>query len=191
MKYLIDSADIVEIEKWKNYIDGITTNPKMLKSNFTIEKFYHIFKSFGDIFIQVNNILDVNLNLFNIIYKVPLVLPTIDLLRSLELQGKRTCGTITYDLIQFNLACELGCEFCIVLNAKNETTNFLEDCVEIRDKYNFKTKIIAASFREKKDVVHAIRQGADYATVTPEVMEKCFINEYAMKDYKNFYGAQL
>lgn len=189
MKYLIDSSDIKEIEKWKNYIEGVTTNPHILKNfNFTIEEFYNKFRSFGDIFMQVNNISDINLNLFNIIYKVPLVLPTIELLRSLVLKGKRTCGTITYDLIQFNLACELGCEFCIVLNAKNECTKFLEDCVAIRDKYNFKTKIIAASFREKKDVVHAIRQGADYATVTPAVMEKCFINEYAMKDYNNFYG---
>ena len=187
MKYLIDTADRDEIMKWKNYIEGITTNPKILKDfNFTIEDFYNKFKYFGDIFMQVNNISDTNLN-GNIIYKVPLVLPTIELLRFLVLKGKRTCGTITYDLNQFNLACELGCEFCIVLNAKNENTKFLEECVKIRDKYNFKTKIIAASFREKKDVIHAIRQGADYATVTPEVMEKCFINEYAMKDYNDFY----
>jgi len=188
MKYLIDAADSKEIIRWQNYIEGITTNPHILKNfNSTIEDFYNKFKSFGDIFVQVNDILDINLNISNIIYKVPLVLPTIELLRSLVLRGRRTCGTITYDLIQFNLACELGCEFCIVLNAKNENTNFLEDCVAVRDKYNFKTKIIAASFREKKDVMHAIRQGADYATITPEVMEKCFINEYAMKDYINFY----
>jgi len=189
MKYLIDSADIKEIIKWENYIEGITTNPQILKnSNLTIKEFCNKFKYFKNIFIQVNDVSDTNLCLDNIIYKVPLVLPTIKLLKTLVLTDKRTCGTITYDLIQFNLACEFGCDFCIVLNAKNECTKFLEHCVKVRDKYNFKTKIIAASFREKKDVVHAIHQGADYAAVTPAVMTKCFTNEYAMKDYTDFYG---
>lgn len=188
MKYFLDTADFKEITKWKKFIEGVTTNPKILKdSNLTVKEFYSRVDNFANIFVQIDNNTKLDLTYKpRIVYKVPLVPPTIDLLRTLIRGGIRTCGTITYDLIQFNLACELGCEFCIVLNAKNECQTFLEDCIRVRDKYNFKTKIIAASFREKKDVVEAIYRGADYASVTPEVMEKCFINEYAMKDYKKY-----
>lgn len=194
MKYFLDTADFKEITKWENYIEGVTSNPQILKDvNLTAEEFYSIYKKLKNVFIQIDNNSKMNLNYrpSNLIYKVPLVPPTIDLLKNLTARGERTCGTITYDLIQFNLACDLGCEFCIVLNAKNENTKFLEECVKVRDKYNFETKIIAASFREKTDVINAIRQGADYASVPPKVMDKCFTNEYAMKDYINFYGDEL
>jgi len=112
MKYFLDTADIKEITKWKNYIEGVTSNPQILKeANLTTEEFYNrVRKDFSNIFVQVDNNTEVNLNrgIAKIIYKVPLVPPTIDLLKNLMLRGERTCGTITYDLIQFNLACELG-----------------------------------------------------------------------------------
>lgn len=201
MKYFLDTADPKEIEKWSNVINGVTSNPSILKKcNMTSKEFFKTnIEIFDDIFVQIQDLDELeelnhgidNKDFMNIIFKVPLM-KTADfdgyqLIRELKAQSFRTCGTITYDIVQFNQACELGCDFCIALFAKNDNQNFLEQCVETKKTQNFHTQIIAASFRNKIHVTKAILCGADYATVPPKIMEEVFRNDSTLKDYKSFY----
>jgi transaldolase len=198
MKYLIDTADQIEIYKWKNIVVGATSNPSILrKCNMTAEKFYENNKdNFDSIFIQVQTLDEARSfkNTAKIVFKAPLLI-TKDfngwvLLKQLKDAGFRTCATITYDLTQFNYACELGCNFSIVLIAKNENKFFLDECVNLKERNNYKTKIIAASFRSIDDVNDAIDGGADYVTVPPKYMDGLFANEAAIVDYNKFYGIE-
>lgn len=193
MKFFLDTANINEVEKWESFIQGVTSNPLILSNeNMSMEDFYLEFKNkFRNIFIQIHSFEDTKklpngMATAKIIFKVPLVGDGFDIIKKLNSSGYRTCGTTTYDIIQFTAACEIGCEYCIVLCAKNSDRNFLEKCITVKKNYKYKTKIIAASFREKNDVEDAILCGADYLSIPPKVMEKCFYNPYAITDYNTY-----
>lgn len=184
MKFLLDTADCKEINKYENIIHGVTTNPIILKAN-NIEphEFYSSIRSqVHDVFIQIKSFKDVFTAYNQIIYKIPLIPQNFPLIRDLKTRGYRTCGTTTYDIFQFQRACELGCEFCIVLCHKNEDKKFLAKCNVIKEKYNYNIKIVAASFREREEVEKAILIGADYITLRPETLRKCITNKFAEKD---------
>jgi transaldolase len=196
MKYLIDTAEQSEIDKWKNQVDGVTSNPSLLKkaSTNTIDFHNKNIENFTDVFIQVQTVEETALYSDETIFKVPLLITEdfngFGLLQSLVRMGKRTCATITYDLFQFDYACEVGAEYSIVLCAKNKNSRFLIECVDLKEERKYKTKIIAASFRSLDDVNDAVRFGADYATVPPKYMGGIFSNYEAVEDYNDFYGIE-
>jgi hypothetical protein len=213
VKYLLDTANIDEINYWNDYIEGVTINPILLRDEsikspeifleqirlyiekkdrkFDFKTFvqihswdeYLILKDYGkDPYINPTH-------LFNTVFKVPLIEPKgYDLLRRLKLQKisntYKLCGTITYDLIQLHQACDLGCDYCIVLIAKNVDTNFLEKAVKFRELHNYNIKLIGASFRTKTDVQRALLSGVDYITVPPKLLKKVFDNPMVSKDFE-------
>ncbi len=193
MKYFIDTADQSEIDKWANRVDGVTSNPSLLKKANTNSIEFHNknIENFTDIFIQVTSVEETALYSDETIFKIPLLITKdfngFGLLQSLVRMGKRTCATITYDLFQFDYACEIGCDCSIVLCAKNENKTFLIECANLKEERKYKTKIIAASFRSIEDIKEAIECGADYATVPPKYMEALFTNQYAINDFNDFY----
>ncbi len=198
MKYLIDTAVQSEIEKWKNHMEGVTSNPSLLKKANTSSGDFFIKNknNFDNIFIQVRSIDEVKefYNHDKIIFKVPLLitkdLDGFDLITKLKKAGYRTCATITYDLFQFDYACKIGSDYSIVLCAKNTNKTFLSDCVYLKETMKYKTKIIAASFRSMPDIQEAIYAGADFATIPPKYMEGLFTNQDAITDYNKFYGIE-
>lgn len=196
MKYFIDTADIKKIVEWKDFVEGVTTNPILIRNNdVEIPTFaLRMAEMFDKIFLQIDNeneMLDSKGLQGRIIYKVPLIKTKFDFIKKLvDSAGIRVCGTTTYDVIQFHKACDLGCDYCIVLLCKNENRGLISECNRVKHNYNYKTKIIAASFREKADVIFAMLEGADYATVPPAVLKKCFINRRALSDYKEYLNGK-
>lgn len=198
MKYLIDTADKDEIKKWLGFIEGVTCNPILLNKVGISEKEYcaNNIELFDNIFVQVNSLDDVtSLNMFDrdqLIFKVPLLIDGdydgYTFLKLLLQLGYRTCSTIVYDIAQFDFACSVGSEFSIVLYAKNLDNNFLIKCCELKEKKKYKTKIVAASFRNVEQVFNCINLGVDYSTIPPNILKKIFRNRYAIGDYYKFYG---
>jgi len=196
MKYFIDTADIKQIVKWKDFVDGVTTNPILIRKHDVEPPTFALRMSemFDKIFLQIDSedeILSPEGLQGRVIYKVPLIKEKFDFInRLVKSEGVRVCGTTTYDVLQFHRACDLGCEYCIVLVCKNENRGLLYECNRTRTNYNYKTKIIAASFREKADVIFAMLEGADYATVPPNVLKKCFTNHRALADYEDYINGK-
>jgi len=199
MKYFIDTAEQTEINKWANFVDGVTSNPSILsKAKLSAYEFFTNNRSmFDNIFIQITSVDDVKKIVDEdteykdqMILKVPLLkTPEFDgyaLLKDLSTRW-RTAATIVYDINQFNFACEVGADFSIVLYAKNENHNLINECYELQNKKGFKTKTIAASFRTADHVFECIKAGADYATVPPKVMVELFRNPQVLVDYNKFY----
>jgi len=195
MKYFIDTANQNEIDKWKPFVHGVTSNPSLLeKADIDPEMFYMKNRDdFANIFIQVNSLEMVkSLPPSNrIIMKVPLLRTDeydgFDLLMKLKRGGFRTCSTIVYDIAQFDFACQIGADFSIVLYAKNIDRSFIKKCCELKKYKKYKTQIIGASFRNVHQVLHCIYLGVDYATVPPNIMEEVFKNDNAIEDYFKFY----
>jgi transaldolase len=198
MKYLIDTAKKREVDIWRDFVEGVTCNPDLLKKadidvyDYCINNRY----VFNNIFLQINSLAEAK-ELYDsfknkIIFKVPLVLNDryngFILLKQLIKAGFRTCATIVYDIVQFDYACELGSEFSIILYAKNNNKYLIDECCELKQKRQYETKTIGASFRSTADVFNCIRCGTDYATVPPKIMEEIFTSPYALVDYNKFYG---
>ena len=193
MKLFLDSTNDEYIKKYSNYVEGVTSNPILLRREDStaiefIKQYEHKFKN---VFIQVHNIDEFNeivkdVNSTNVIYKVPVTFDNIELIKRIKELHCRVCGTTVYDIFQFNLACDLHCDYCIVLCHKNQDDNFLRKCVHTKENYDFKTAIIAASFRTKNEVEDAIILGADYATIPPKVLDDCFVNVSTLNDCKEY-----
>jgi len=196
MKYFIDTADQNEINKWEKQIDGITSNPTLLKKANTNSIEFHDtnIENFTDVFIQITSFEETEKYSDQTIFKVPLLITKdfngFSLLKSLVRTGKRACATITYDLFQFDYACEVGSEYSIVLCSKNTDKFFLMECMELKEKNNYKTKVIAASFRTHEDIKEAVELRANYATIPPGLMEGIFTNLDVVTDYNKFYGIE-
>jgi len=189
MKYFIDTADILEINKWESLVDGVTTNPSILKKSDIndFDDFYSKVKHFDKVFCQICSIEEYEKLQCkeNIIVKIPLVKECYHLFKKIE--HSPTCGTITYDLFQFQKACDLGAAYCIALHSKNDDIKFVEKCMDIISNFNYQTEIVGASFREARDVLELMLMGVHYVTLPPAVLEKIFTNELAERDFKKFY----
>jgi transaldolase len=197
-KFLLDSADINEIEKWLPFIDGVTTNPILLgRAGTTPMELYgsikklHIRNKGFKLFIQVidtdNLIPTITGTKVEVIYKVPLVKSQYYYITELKQRSQKVCGTMTYDLIQLQMAMNLEVNYNIVLYHKNPDDLFGLDSVNLKEEKKSDVRLIGASFRSKTEVKNAIVDGMDYVTVPPIVMEDCFINHYAEGDYEKIY----
>ena len=191
MKYLLDTADKNEINTWKNIIVGVTTNPKLVKtsnanirelaSQFEDLKFFYQIRSEDEILAGPEK--------YDIVYKIPMIYPDgYNLLKKLYTLGYRICATMVYDLNQLNFAAECGADYSIILVAKNDNQNFLEEAVEFKRKNELKIKLIAASFRTKNDILRAIKSGVDYATIPPKIMKLVFHNLQTVEEYGTTYS---
>ena len=195
MKYFIDTSEQSEIDKWKDFVVGVTSNPALLyKVGITTSEFLNNNMSlFKNVFIQINSLQDImNYRKNKTIFKVPLLItPEFNgyaLLKQLIKDGRRACATIVYDIGQFNYACEVGSEFSVVLFAKNDNEFIVDECCDLKQRKGYETKVVAASFRSADDVFECINDGADYATIPPKIMEEVFSNKKAVNDYNEFYG---
>jgi len=195
MKYFLDTADQDEIDKWKNHIVGVTSNPILLdRANRSEVDFYDTNEDlFENVFIQIRNINNhVRSNSGNIVYKIPMIRTNgfdgYHMLRTLTRAGIRTCATIVYTFQQFDYACNLGAEFSIVLHHKNENYGFVYRCVDLKERMGYETKIIAASFRRPEQVNECIHTGVDFCTVPALLMEDLFAHDKTLEDYNQFYG---
>jgi len=93
MKYFIDTADIKKIVEWKDFVEGVTTNPILIRNNdVEIPTFAsRMAEMFDKIFLQIDNdneILDPEGLQGRVIYKVPLIKEKFDFI-SRAIYGRR------------------------------------------------------------------------------------------------------
>lgn len=175
MKYILDSANIDLIEKWKSQIVGVTTNPFLLHKEglnpiefirktkqYNILKFIPVFNE--DDFYRTEQEKD-----SNVVYKISMTSEFFDLIKKIKSFNLPVAATTVYDIIQLNWAIEMGCDFSMVYIAKNEDSNFLQEASSM---LNRGTKLVGASFRTKNHVKDAILAGMDYSTISDEVLSK-------------------
>jgi len=196
-KFLLDSADIEDFKRWRPYINGMTTNPSLFEKAGTTpmelygelvkQKVPDHFKLFIQVTDKDNLITDRVSSVPQIIYKVPLVEEQYKYLTKLILDYHETCGTMTYDIIQLQMAINLKADYCIILYHKNEDPMFGLDAVTLKENNKSDIQLIGASFRNKSEVTGAILDGMDYITVSANVLEECFYNEKAIEDYDKLY----
>lgn len=184
MKYILDTVDFKEIERFLPLIEGVTSNPTLLKkANMSKEEFLKRMNKYSvKRFVQIKNFEEFerinskwNKSEYELIFKVPMFYPDgYQLIKQIKNVSSdvKISSTMMYDIVQLNHAIELGCDYSMVYIAKNENQNFINEAIELKNKTKSNIKLVGASFRTKSDVRRAILSGVEYSTITPEVLKK-------------------
>lgn len=201
----LDSGNIKHIRHAKamGFIQGVTTNPKILVRDKSDLK--HLYEETEGLkfFVQVNGesleTMELHFELLyklfgtNIIYKVPITevgLRFIAKKRDFD-ANLRFLGTTIYASLQAILAIESGCDYLApyynrIYNQGNDPNKVIQ---EIRHYINQKAphvEIIAASFKTVQQIVDAYDHGAHSVTAPYELLMSNLNLEPVLKDVAAF-----
>ncbi|MGX7099932.1 fructose-6-phosphate aldolase [Globicatella sanguinis] len=215
MKLLIDSANISKIEEYLEYlpIEGVTTNPSILKKEGNIDFFDHmknIRKLIGtnrSLHIQVisdsyNGILE---DAFNILEKVdekafikiPVSRNGLMAIKKLKEEQIKITATAVYSSIQGILASEWNVDFIAPYINRMQIlgTNPFEVVSQINGNIinsSSSSKILGASYKNIYQVLESVNSGSEYVTLGTDVLDKLLADvniEQAVKDFsKDWYA---
>ena len=218
MEYMVDTINIEDIKHYSEFypITGITSNPSIIKLEGKIDYFKHFNKireiigmdkslhiqvvsdKFEGIIAEANAILqNVDKNVF---IKVPVTEEGLKAIRALKAKGIGVTATAIYTKVQGLLAMEAGADF--IAPYFNRMENIDVDPIEIITtfaqmikEYHYPTKILAASFKNMRQVNAAFECGAQTATVKPELLHDALempIIKKAVEDFttdwENVFG---
>lgn len=215
MKILIDSADVEKIKEISKYreITGITTNPTILsKVEGDIKNILKELKEFTygkyEIHIQtteseVEGILSearVLRKFFGETFyiKIPVTKAGLEAIKLCSREGIKVTATAILSPMQALVAAMNGASY--VAPYVNRMENIGQDATEtisvISDLLiDYPTEILAASFKNIKQIQEVLLQGAEAATISPELIETSVWHPYTDKsvldfgiDWKNKFG---
>jgi transaldolase len=192
MKFFVDTADLDEIREARDMgvLDGVTTNPSLMKSDGGADFHEHIYKICelvdGDVSAEVTatdyeGMMNEGRSLArihpNVVVKVPLILDGIKALKSFSEEGIRTNCTLCFSATQALVAAKAGANYISPFigrldDVSNEGLEVLEQIVTIYQNYGYETEVLAASIRHPMHVLHAAQMGADVATMPLSVIKK-------------------
>jgi len=218
MIFFIDSANLDEIEKINNLgiISGVTTNPTLIAKESIVTKnsiFDHYQKICdivnGDISAEVistnfKDIIEEGHQLSEINQKIVIKIPIIeDGLKAINYFSKnkiKTNCTLVFSASQALLAAKAGATYISPFMGRiddwdKKTSSSIEivsDIKKIFNNYQYETKILAASIRNKKHIIECAKIGADVATVSYKLLSSLIKHPLTdsglqkfIDDYKN------
>lgn len=194
MKLIIDSANIDKIKEYTNYlpIEGVTTNPSILKKEGNIVLSEHI-KQIREVIgvekeVHVQTIASNYKGILkdakeiqrlvgkDVYIKVPVTKDGLQAIKTLKEDDIKVTATAIYTEIQAILATELKADYLApyVNRMANLNTDPYEVIKNVHD--NIKntgsdTKILGASFKNVDQVLQATHAGAEYVTVGTDVVD--------------------
>ena len=210
MKLLIDDANIEKIKKIYEFypIDGVTTNPSILAKSG--RKPYEVLKEIrefiGDeaelhaqvISLTAEGMIEEAHKMAEILgkntyIKIPTVPEGLKAMKALSEEGFNITATAIYTPMQAYLAAKAGADYAApyVNRIDNLGANGIESTKKIQDIFetnDFKTQILAASFKNSNQVQELCAYGVGAATVAPDVIEGLIKNACvtsAVQDFVN------
>lgn len=194
MRLIIDSANIEKIQEYVKYlpVEGVTTNPSILKKEGKIDFAQHI-KQIREIIgtdksmhVQTiasdyEGILKDAETIQRLIgedtyIKIPANKDGLAAIKTLKAQGVKITATAIYNEIQAILATELNADFLApyvnrMSNLNTDPYQTISNIYENIKRTDSETKILAASFKNVDQVLKANLAGAEFVTVGPDVVD--------------------
>ena len=189
MKFFIDTANIDEIKKAKDYglVDGVTTNPTLVsRENREFKPLIKEICSVVDgpvsaevISLDYNGMLDEARELSklaeNVVVKIPMTEEGLKAVKTLSSEGIKTNVTLVFSPLQALLAAKAGATFVSPFVGRLDDISHygMELVAQIMDiyfNYAFDTEVIVASVRNPIHVLEAAKMGADISTIPFKVL---------------------
>lgn len=193
MKLFIDDANVSQICRlYDRYpIDGVTTNPTILsraegKPAEVLKALRAIVGADGELFAQAipldaeGMVRDahaiVRLAGENTVVKVPSIPEGYKAIRRLKAEGIRTCGTVVYAPMQALLAAKAGADYVApyvnrIDNMGYDGAAVVRQIQDIFTSCNLKSQVLAASFKNSRQVTELCAYGIASVTCTPALIE--------------------
>jgi transaldolase len=213
MKFFLDSAITEEIQQaldlWD--VDGITTNPRHVQVSG--KPFMVVIQEIASLVAGTNKTVSVQTNPHahddhlaivtegerlarlspNFVIKMPCTPGGFRASRILSKQGIRTNLTLCFSAAQALQAMRASAFYVspfIGWKETNgeETLNFIEDCVAIRDNFDFETEILVAAVRNGRQIVDAAVSSADIVTAGFSVYKEALEHPYTDLGLSRFQG---
>ncbi|MBR2927493.1 MAG: fructose-6-phosphate aldolase [Clostridia bacterium] len=193
MKLLIDDADIQKIRAIydKYAVDGVTTNPSILakcgRPPYEVLKEIRSFIGYNhelhaqvlslnadDMVKEAHQMIDVLGK--NTYIKIPTIPEGLKAMKLLAAEEIKTTATVIYTPMQAYLAAKAGANYAApyvnrIDNLGADGIDFTKTFQNIIKTNNFKTQILAASFKNSKQMQELCEYGVGAATAAPEVIE--------------------
>jgi transaldolase len=203
MKFFLDSAIAAEISTAiENYsIDGITTNPRHVQVSG--KPFLTAIREIGELVKNHDVTVSVQTNPHNhnnfeaiveegrkfaamspqFVIKMPCTEDGFKACKILSSDGIRCNLTLCFSAMQALQAMRMGAFYVspfIGWKETNgeETRQFIEECVIIRDNYGYSTEILVAAVRNGRQIVEAAVAGADIVTAGLAVYQESIQHPY-------------
>jgi transaldolase len=191
MRFFIDSANLDEIRKAKEYglVDGVTTNPSLFAKESedwkTIaEKICSEVEgpvSLEVVGVEADEMVREAKELVkigdNVVVKIPLIMEGLKAVRQLTELDIETNVTLCFSPLQALLAAKAGASYISPFlgrldDISHDGNQLVSDIITIYDNYGFDTDVLVASTRHPLHILEAAKMGADVCTIPFKVMEK-------------------
>lgn len=192
MKFFIDTASIDEIKEANDMgvLDGVTTNPSLMRKEGAEDFHAHIAKICdivdGDVSAEIVSTTydemveegrEVAQIADNVVVKVPLILDGIKAIKTFSQEGIKTNCTLCFSATQALIAAKAGATYIspFIGRLDDISSNGMElirQIVDIYATYGYETEVLAASIRHPMHVVECAELGADVATMPLGVIKK-------------------
>ena len=198
MKLLIDDANLDKIKEICNYfpIDGVTTNPSILAKNgenpyVALKKIREFIGKDKELHVQVissdtEGIVKEGHKItemlgINTFIKIPTVPEGLKAMKILSMDGYKVVATAVYNSMQAYLAAKSGADYAApyISRIDNLGADGVKTALDIQNIFTlngYKTKILAASFKDSQQVQELCTHGIRAATVAPDVIENLIKN---------------
>ena len=213
MKFFIDTADLDEIREAQamGVLDGVTTNPSLMKKVGGVNFHEHIVKICelvdGDVSAEVTAVdyagmmregRELAALHDQVVVKVPLIAEGIKAIRSFTDEGIKTNCTLCFSATQALVAAKAGATYISPFIGRLDDIStsgmeLIEQIVHVYANYGFETEVLAASIRHPMHVLDAALAGADVATIPFSVIGKLLKHpltdsglEQFLADWKQF-----
>ncbi len=192
MEIFLDTADIKVIEKYKDFIDGVTTNPSLLakqKSKDISSVISQIIKMVeGPVSVEVlskdfDGMIEEGKEFAkihsNVCIKLPCTMTGFKASKYLSKKGIATNMTLCFSVPQAIMAAKCGAVYVSPFIGRiddigQDGINLIGDIVDIFSEYGFGTKVLSASVRNINHFVQAAMLGTDAITVPETVLAQMF-----------------
>ncbi|MFC1463764.1 MAG: transaldolase family protein [Candidatus Brachytrichaceae bacterium NZ_4S206] len=210
MKFFLDSAIVDEIayalDVWD--IDGVTTNPRHVLASG--KPMLQVIREIGKLVEGTDKTVSVEVNPHyktvdefvregrklasihpNFVIKLHCIEPAFKAIPILAKDGIRVNVTLVFNAVQALAAMRAGAYYVSPFigwkeaNAE-ETRSLIEDIVEIRDNYGFRTEVLVAAVRNGRQIADAAVAGADIVTAALAVYKDAFDHPYTRDGLTKF-----
>lgn len=215
MLFFLDTADLNEIREAAalGILDGVTTNPSLM-AKIGVKDFAAHYRAIaqivrGPVSAEVisttyEGMIEEARNLVsiapNIVVKIPFIPEGVKALVTLKEEGIPTNCTLVFSAVQALIAAKAGATYVSPFLGRLDDVghngiNLIREIRAIYDRYDFETKILAASLRHPRHVLECALAGADIATMPYSVLKQLFVHPLTDKglaqflaDYEKLHG---
>jgi transaldolase len=203
MKFFLDSAIVDEVrhalDMWD--IDGITTNPRHVQTSG--KPFLRVVQEIGAMVVGTEKTVSVQTNPHhhndwqaivaegrmlaplcpNFVIKMPSTEHGFKACKVLSSEGIRCNLTLCFSAVQGLQAMRMGATYISPFIGWKEgngedTDQFIDDLVAIRDNFAFDTEVLVAAVRNGRQIAFAAACGADIVTAGFAVYQEAFAHPY-------------